>query len=98
MSRSKALFILCVPVFVKEGSILPLTEAGLHVAKKDEIKWTVYSGRDCEYTLYEDSGDGYGYEEGEFSLKRFVWSQQNHNLTDEDGNEIPAAVFGHDCL
>ena len=84
-----------IPVFVREGSILPMTEAGLHVNVKDEIVWKVYAGRDCSYTLYEDLGDGYGYEAGEYTLKSYSWSQESGRLTDENGTEVPAGVLSH---
>ena len=33
----------------------------------------VCPGEDGAFTLYEDAGDGYGYEQGEFTLIPFTW-------------------------
>lgn len=81
-----------IPVYVRAGSIIPMTEAALHVSVKDEITWKVYAGADCEYTLYEDAGDGYGYEAGEYTLKRYYWSENECSLKDGEGNEIICEV------
>ena len=81
-----------IPVFVRAGSIIPMTEASLHVSVKDEIRWKVYAGADCEYKLYEDAGDGYGYEAGEYTLRRYYWSEAEGRLTDEEGNEVICEV------
>jgi len=35
----------------------------------------VYPGRDAAFTLYEDAGDGYGYEAGEFATVDFAWDE-----------------------
>lgn len=34
--------------------------------------------------LYEDGGDGYGYERGEFAFTPFRWSEQAQRLTVQD--------------
>lgn len=81
-----------IPLFVKEGSILPTTEPATHVSAKDEIMWTVYAGKDSSYLLYEDAGDGYGYEKGEYEVCRYDWSEKKQNLMDERGNIVSAAV------
>ena len=35
----------------------------------------MYPGRDATFTLYEDAGDGYGYEAGEFALVDIAWDE-----------------------
>ena len=81
-----------IPVFVRAGSILPMTEAGLYVSDKKGINWCVYAGTDCEYVFYEDTGDGYGYEDGEYTLKRYYWSDGEGVLRDEEGSEVECRV------
>lgn len=81
-----------IPLFVKEGSILPVTEAATHVSVKDEITWKVYAGSDSSYLFYEDAGDGYGYEKGEYCCGRYDWSEEKQILTDEEGNIVPSVV------
>lgn len=77
-----------IPLFVREGSILPTTEPAPHVSVRDEITWVVYAGRDCNYQFYEDAGDGYGYEKGEYECRSYQWSEKEQRLTDEEGNIV----------
>lgn len=35
----------------------------------DEYKYRIFSEKECEYVMYTDAGDGYGYENGEYTLK-----------------------------
>lgn len=44
-----------MPLFVRAGSIIPVTDSVSHISVKDNITWTVYAGEDCEYLLYEDA-------------------------------------------
>ena len=45
----------------------------------------MYSGVDCEYELYSDSGDGYEYENGKYYLIRYIWKDEEKRLYDESG-------------
>lgn len=59
-----------IPVFVKAGSILPLSQP---LAYADEqhgelAEILIYDGADGVFSLYNDAGDGYAYENGEYSL------------------------------
>lgn len=59
-----------MPIFVKAGSIIPFS-ADMEYAdeRNGEVSFIrVYEGADGTFELYNDSGDGYAYEEGEFSL------------------------------
>lgn len=77
-----------IPLFVRAGSIIPMTDSTSHISVKDDITWTVYAGEDCEYLLYEDAGDGYAYERGEYKLTKYEWSDDRQILTDENGEII----------
>lgn len=58
-----------IPVFVKNNSIIPMTEFALSTAELNgEIEYAVYSDSDCSYEMYSDDGDGYGYENGEYTV------------------------------
>jgi alpha-D-xyloside xylohydrolase len=75
-----------VPVFVKEGSIL-LTGPELQYAgekKADPIVVHVYAGKDAEFTLYEDAGTNYDYEQGMFSTIEFQYDEAGKTLTISD--------------
>ena len=72
-----------IPVYVKAGTILPV---GPDVQYANEKKWDnleirVYPGDDGTFTLYEDEGDNYNYEQGRYSLIKFTWNEQNQELT-----------------
>ncbi len=59
-----------IPVFAKAGAVIPTMEPGDSTASmegRDICLW-VYAGADGSFELYEDSGDGYGYEQGEYCV------------------------------
>ena len=72
-----------IPLFVKEGSVLPMTEPVQSTAQsgKMPVEYRVFPGRNAEYFLYEDSGDGYDYEMGEYSVTRVFWNEGENKLT-----------------
>jgi alpha-D-xyloside xylohydrolase len=72
-----------MPVLVRAGSILPM---GPHKQWHDEvpddpIELRVYPGADGRFTLYEDAGDSYAYERGEFSEMDLEWNDAASTLT-----------------
>ena len=72
-----------IPVFVKAGSILPFGPALQYTTEKkaDTIILYVYSGKDGEFTLYEDEGINYNYEKGMYSTIRILYSEMEKTLT-----------------
>jgi len=72
-----------VPMFVRAGSILPLAPEMQYVGEKpwDKLEIRVYPGADATFTLYEDEGDNYNYEQGEYSEIPFQWNDKTHTLT-----------------
>jgi len=59
----------CMPVFVREGSIIPF---GPEMQYSDEkpaelINLYVYAGRNAQFQLYEDEGTNYNYEKGKYA-------------------------------
>jgi alpha-D-xyloside xylohydrolase len=54
-----------MPILVREGSIVPLGPNIQYAAEsQDPIELRIYGGKDADFQLYEDSGDGYAYERG----------------------------------
>jgi len=47
----------------------------------DPIEVRVYAGADGHFTLYEDQGDTYNYEKGQFATIAFAWDDSSHTLT-----------------
>jgi len=72
-----------MPVFVKEGSIIPFGPAVQYVAEKpaDPITLFVYTGKDAAFTLYEDEGTNYNYEKGLYANITLNYSEATKTLT-----------------
>ena len=62
-----------------------------HTGEQAEIEFYVYPGADAEFTLYEDSGDGYGYESGDCTVRRLVWKDAEQKLL-EGGQTLHAVI------
>lgn len=71
-----------LPMYVKAGSIIPMGPDVQYTSQKgwDDIQLRIYPGADGAFTLYEDKGDGYGYEEGECSRISFTWDDATSTL------------------
>lgn len=72
-----------IPVYVKAGTVLPVGPSVQYALEKewDDLQVRVYPGADGEFVLYEDSKDGYAYENGEYSTIRMIWNDKRHELT-----------------
>ena len=72
-----------IPVFVPEGSILPVgPEMEWSDQKKAElIDLYVYAGKDGSYTLYEDEGTNYNYEKGKYAMIDFKYNDAHKTIT-----------------
>jgi alpha-D-xyloside xylohydrolase len=72
-----------IPVFVRAGSIIPLGPVLQSTSEEpcEPIELRVYPGADADFSLYEDAGDGYGYEDGEFTLTAIHWDDATAQLT-----------------
>jgi len=86
-----------LPLYVPEGTILPLSrEPQQYVDEKPNAPYEirVYPGADASLELYEDAGDGYGYERGVYSLIRFNWNETEGSLTISKTGGADASVYG----
>lgn len=85
--------LMRIPLFVKEGTVLPMAEAARSVREqKKELTVKVYPGRDGEFVLYEDAGDGFGYEDGEYCLTKLCWREEGKRFTSEKIRESGSAA------
>jgi alpha-D-xyloside xylohydrolase len=79
-----------MPVYVKEGSIIPFGPALQYTDEKpaDTVTLYVYTGRDASFNLYEDSGTTYEYEKGQYTTIPITWTEATGTLTigDRKGN------------
>ncbi|NLM10307.1 MAG: DUF5110 domain-containing protein [Clostridiaceae bacterium] len=72
-----------MPIFVKAGSIIPVSDPLMYAdERKGEVsEIIIYSGEDGEFTLYNDEGDNYSYEDGNFSAIRLKYDDNQKTLT-----------------
>lgn len=80
-----------IPLFVKEGSILPMqhpVNSTEETVMPDNLTFIVYAKKDCSYELYTDDGDGYAYENGAYTLETYMWNQSEQILRDSKGREV----------
>ena len=65
-----------MPVFAKAGAIVPMQEAKELKAGND-LSVCIFPGKSNRFNLYEDMGDGYGFEKGEFTQTEMImdWSE-----------------------
>jgi alpha-D-xyloside xylohydrolase len=72
-----------MPLYVRAGSILPLGPVVQYTGEKpsDPIELRVYPGADGAFTLYEDEGDNYNYEKGQYATIPFTWNDATDTLT-----------------
>ena len=72
-----------MPVYVRAGSILPFGPEVLTTGEQpwDNLEIRIYTGADGHFTLYEDEGDNYNYEQGAFTEIGFEWDDARRTLT-----------------
>lgn len=61
-----------IPVFVKDGAVIPFMEAALHAPKAGEkvnLEIRHYGKADGAYRLYDDDGETFDYEKGAYSWR-----------------------------
>ena len=81
---TKAAPIDIIPVYVKAGSIVPMTtEKVQYSTEKDwsRLELRVYPGADGSFTLYEDEFDNYNYENGAYTEIPLSWNDVDRTLT-----------------
>lgn len=72
-----------IPVFVREGSIIPAGPEIQYTSHKpaDPVTVYVYTGRDASFMLYEDEGVNYNYEQGQYSMIPLSYDEASQTLT-----------------
>lgn len=72
------------PLFVKAGSLLTLAAQPLQSTADlsyEELDVEIYPGRDAACELYQDEGDGDGWQRGQFCRISFRWQDTPRRLT-----------------
>lgn len=72
-----------MPVYVKEGSIIPFGPALQYTDEKpaDTISLFVYTGKNASFNLYEDGGVNYDYEKGLYSTIPIIYDEKTGSLS-----------------
>jgi alpha-D-xyloside xylohydrolase len=71
-----------IPLFVRAGGIVPLSPVMQHVDEIPDAPYEIriYRGADGAFALYEDAGDSYDYEQGNYALIPLAWNEQRSEL------------------
>ncbi|ONI46418.1 glycoside hydrolase [Candidatus Epulonipiscioides gigas] len=69
-----------IPLFVREGAIIPRNNSLENTKQTETAKLfiNIYGNISSEFDLYQDSGDGYSYENGDYTIIKLTW----------DGNQL----------
>lgn len=70
-----------IPIFVRTGSIL-LTQKDVQYASENDSEFDVriYPGADARFCFYNDDGESYHYEKGQYESIEFIWSDDEKTL------------------
>lgn len=81
-----------LPLYVREGTILPMVSPGEYTGEQTcrPVELKIYPGRDASMVLYDDAGDGYDYEHGDYAFIRLSWNDRDRTLEigERDGRWI----------
>ena len=71
------------PMMVRAGSILPLAPVMQYAGESQwsDLEVRIYPGADATFTLYEDEGDSYNYEQGARTTIELRWNDKKKELT-----------------
>jgi alpha-D-xyloside xylohydrolase len=82
-----------MPLFVRAGSIIPMTEPIEYVDQKrpDEIILDIYPSKKTTGYLYEDDGESFDHERGTYSLTHLTWKSGELKVTKKKAGYASAA-------
>ena len=71
-----------IPLYVRAGSILPMGPFLQYATERDAdtIELRIYTGANGQFTLYEDEGDNYNYEKGNYTEIPFSYDDTAKQL------------------
>jgi alpha-glucosidase/alpha-D-xyloside xylohydrolase len=77
-----AVDLATMPLYVRAGAVLPLGPVKQYTAEKTDQPLTlrIYPGADGSFTLYEDDGTTFDYEQGRFMRLQLNWSEHDRRL------------------
>ena len=71
-----------IPIFIRTGSILMERKGLTYAAEENDepLQLHIYSGDNASFIYYDDAGDDYGYENGEYETIAFYWNDRTRKL------------------
>jgi len=77
-----------IPVFIKEGSLIPLAKPVEYVEKDTCFDITVYAFGDVcrEFILYEDDGETFDFDKGSYNRVSIKYSMNSGFIEERSGN------------
>jgi alpha-D-xyloside xylohydrolase len=87
-----------IPLFVKDGGIIPLTAIHNQAPKSGEqlpLELRVYGKSKGSFTLYDDDGTTFNYEKGNYSLTRFHVEINSKGVLEGNTNTIKAGPYSY---
>jgi alpha-D-xyloside xylohydrolase len=71
-----------LPLYIRAGSILPMGQIVQNTGENPGIppELRVYPGSNGEFLFYDDAGDGYNYEKGDYSFTKITWNDNASEL------------------
>jgi alpha-D-xyloside xylohydrolase len=72
-----------IPLFVRQGSIVPVGPQIQYAEEKTDGTMTlyIYTGKNAEFTLYEDENENNNFQKGMYSTIDFKWDEATQILT-----------------
>jgi alpha-glucosidase (family GH31 glycosyl hydrolase) len=72
-----------MPVFARAGAIIPRAPYMDYSSQRplSPLELDVYGGANGSFSLYEDAGQGFGYQHGQFTRTLITWNQRRLRLT-----------------
>lgn len=70
-----------LPLYIRAGSIVPFSMSDSTQETSSLFELRVYRGQNGKFSLYEDQGDGYGYQSGEYTTIPITWNEKKQTLT-----------------
>lgn len=78
-----------IPIYIKAGSIIPMGPNVQYTSEKPDAPWEIriYPGANGSFTVYQDEGNNYDYENGAYAIYTLNWNNETKTLsiTDREG-------------
>jgi len=77
-----------LPLYVRPGAIIPMQPLVQSTAEKPQgpLELRVYPGPDCRGSVYQDDGNSFRYQQGEFFRQAFTCAPQSGSVAVRFGN------------